>query len=224
METKPNGLIPWRRITALPKSGVLHLVTALAKSGVSWKWVILLWDMYVCNHFTVTMEIWIRSSQWVWYACDVTKMVATQLPVKNKSKICCRAMPDKCCFCAEWCFTAFIWDGFILAHTDCKEMDLCPIGVFFPKKSLPFLTNRSPCGSAIKKGHSDRTRRVVHLSLCCMFFASSQFRARNSVAIFIFFSYRLPAAHGNYIIMPLTIIIFPQVRYNNYIILTYYSS
>jgi len=43
-------------------------------------------------------------------------------------------MADECIFCAEWCSTAIIRDDVILAHTDCKEMDLCPIRVFFEEK------------------------------------------------------------------------------------------
>ena len=77
-------------------------------------------------------------------------------------------MADECSFCAERRSTAIVRDNVILAHTDCKEMDLCPIRAFFSKKSLPFLTNlpqsqihlvklllldekvaRSACGSAI---------------------------------------------------------------------------
>jgi len=42
-------------------------------------------------------------------------------------------MVDKCSFSA-------VQDDFILAHTECKEMDLCPIRAFFPKKPS-FLTN-----------------------------------------------------------------------------------
>ena len=40
---------------------------------------------------------------------------------------------------------------------------------------------------------------------------------------FSFFSCQLPAVHGNDIIMPPTIVIFPWARYNYYIILTDYS-
>jgi len=78
-------------------------------------------------------------------------------------------MADECSFCAERCSTAIIRDDMIFAHTDCKEMNLCPIrAFFFFKKRHPFLTNlpqsqirlvylllldekvaRSPCGSAI---------------------------------------------------------------------------
>ena len=41
---------------------------------------------------------------------------------------------------------------------------------------------------------------------------------------FSFFSYQLPAVHGDDVIMPPAIVVFPQVRYNYYIILTDYSS
>jgi len=41
---------------------------------------------------------------------------------------------------------------------------------------------------------------------------------------FSFFSYWLPAVHGEVVIVPLAIVVFPRARYNNYIILTDYSS
>jgi len=54
-------------------------------------------------------------------------------------------MVDKCSFCAaEQRSTAIIQDDLILAGTDCKVMDLCPIRAFIVlKKSLPFPTNLS---------------------------------------------------------------------------------
>ena len=112
------------------------------------------------------------------------KQVATRLSAKNKSKIWSRAMVDECSFCAEWHSTAIVWDDVILAHTDCKEMDLCPIRAFFRRKAFPFWqicpkvkinllclldekVAHSPCGSAIlEKNRSDRARRVVHSSSC----------------------------------------------------------
>jgi len=54
------------------------------------------------------------------------KQVATWLPVKNKSKIWSIEMADECSFWAERHSMAIIRDV-ILVHTDCKEMDLCPI-------------------------------------------------------------------------------------------------
>jgi len=41
---------------------------------------------------------------------------------------------------------------------------------------------------------------------------------------FSFFSYRLPAVHGNGVVMPPAIVVFPWARYNYYTILTDYSS
>ena len=41
---------------------------------------------------------------------------------------------------------------------------------------------------------------------------------------FSFFSYQLPAVQGDDLIIPPALIIFPQVRYNYYIVLTDYSS
>ena len=36
----------------------------------------------------VAVELWIKKKfSIIWYVCDVTKVVATQLPAKNKSKI-----------------------------------------------------------------------------------------------------------------------------------------
>jgi len=97
------------------------------------------------------------------------KQIATQLPAKKKSKIWRRAMAYECSFCAEWHSTAIVQDDVILAHTDGKEMDLCPIRAFFWRKAFLFWqicpkvkftlssyfywTKKSlvcsPCGSAI---------------------------------------------------------------------------
>jgi len=41
---------------------------------------------------------------------------------------------------------------------------------------------------------------------------------------FKFFSYQLPTVHGDDVIMPLAIVVFPQSRYNYYIVLTDYGS
>jgi len=48
----------------------------------------------------------------------------TWLPARS------RAMVDKCSFCAEWHSIAIVRDNVILAHTDCKEMDVCSIRAF----------------------------------------------------------------------------------------------
>jgi len=53
-------------------------------------------------------------------------------------------MADEYSFCTEQYSTAIVRDDVILAHTDCKEMDLCPIRVFvffFLEKAFFFLTN-----------------------------------------------------------------------------------
>ena len=64
----------------------------------------------------------------------------TWLPVKSKSNL-KQSDGGRVQFCAEQCSTAIV-QFMILTHTDCKEMDLCPIrGYIFVKKSLPFLTN-----------------------------------------------------------------------------------
>jgi len=49
-------------------------------------------------------------------------------------------MVDECRFCAERRSTAIVRDDVILAHTDCKEMDM-PYQSVFSKKSHLFLTN-----------------------------------------------------------------------------------
>ena len=119
----------------------------------------------------------------------------------------------------------------------------CP-KVNFAMSSYFYLTKKSlvlHVGPLFKNNHSDRACRVVHSSPCCMLHTSLctvqracrvvhsspccmlHTKARNSAVIFIF-SYRLPAVHGDDIIMPLAIIGFPRARYNYYIILTAYSS
>jgi len=47
-------------------------------------------------------------------------------------------MADECSFCTERRSTAIIRDNVILAHTNCKEMDLCPIRAFFQRKAILF--------------------------------------------------------------------------------------
>ena len=82
-------------------------------------------------------------------------------------------------------------DDVILAHTDCKEIGLCPIRAFFQRKDIlfdkPAPKSNSPClatstrqkkslvllvGLLFLKNRSDRARRVVHWSPCRMFHAS----------------------------------------------------
>jgi len=41
---------------------------------------------------------------------------------------------------------------------------------------------------------------------------------------FSIFGYQLPAVHGDDVIMPLAIVIFPQARYYYYVLLTDYGS
>ena len=61
-----------------------------------------------------------------------------------------------------------------------------------------------------KKNCSDRARRVVHSSPCCLFLlVHAESRRRNSAAI---------------VIMPLAIVVLPWARCNYFIILTDYSS
>ena len=119
------------------------------------------------------------------------KRVATRLPAKNKSKIWSKAMADECSFCAERRSTAIVRDDLILAHTDCREMDPCPIRAFFQRKAILFWQtcpkSNSLCVATsarqksrsfslwvhyFKKNCSDRARRAVHWSPCRMFHAS----------------------------------------------------
>jgi len=143
-------------------------------------------------------------------------------------------MADECSFCVEQCSTAIVGDDVILAqHTGCKEMDLCPIRVFFRRKALLFLQTcpevkfavssllllkekvaRSPGGSAISKNRSDWACRVVHSSPCCMFDTSLCTIQSKKFCCDFFFSYRLPAMHGEDVIIPPVIVIFPRARYN----------
>ena len=100
-------------------------------------------------------------------------------------------MADECSFCTERRSTVIVRDNVILAHTDCKEMDLCPIRAFFQRKAILFWqtcpkvkfamssyfcsTKKSlvlHVGPLFKKNRSDRARRVVHWSQCRMFHAS----------------------------------------------------
>ena len=122
------------------------------------------------------------------------KRVATRLPAKNKSKIWSRAMADECSFCAEQRSTAIVRDDVILAHTYCKEMDLCLSlsECFFEEKASFFdksaPKSNSPCLAA-STGRKSRsfsvwvhyfrkitligyTEYIVHSSLCCMFHTS----------------------------------------------------
>ena len=120
------------------------------------------------------------------------KRVATRLPAKNNWKIWSKAMADECSFCAERRSTAIVRDDVILAHTDCREMDPCPIRAFFQRKAMLFFDkpapkSNSPCPATspwqksrsfylwvryFKKNRSIRARRVVHWSPCRMFHAS----------------------------------------------------
>ena len=72
------------------------------------------------------------------------------------------------------------------------------------------LVSHSLHGSAIL-WHSDRACRVVYTSVVCFMLVYAQFRARNSAAILIL-SYRLPAVHGDDVVMPPVIVIFPRAR------------
>ena len=65
---------------------------------------------------------------------------------------------NKCSFCTAWCSiawsTAIVQEDLVLAHTDCKKMDLHPIRAFFeekpsvlnkpaPKLKSPYLPTKS---------------------------------------------------------------------------------
>ena len=47
-------------------------------------------------------------------------------------------MADEYSFCTERRSTAIVRDDVISAHTDCKEMELCPIRAFFRRKAILF--------------------------------------------------------------------------------------
>ena len=100
-------------------------------------------------------------------------------------------MADKCSLCAERRSTAIVRDDVILAHNNCKEIDLCPIRAFFQRKAILFWqtcpkvkfavsnyfysTKKSlvlRVGPLFLKNRSDKARRVVHWSPCRMFHAS----------------------------------------------------
>ena len=51
----------------------------------------------------------------------------------------------------------------------------------------------------------------THHCVVCFMLVYVQFRARNSAAILIL-SYRLPAVHGDDVVMPPVIVIFPRAR------------
>jgi len=100
-------------------------------------------------------------------------------------------MADECSFYAEWCSTATIQDKVILAHSVCKEMNLCLIRAFLEEKPSFFLTDlpsNQIClsshyypmkkllvlrvGPLFLKNRSDMARKVVHSSPCCVFHTS----------------------------------------------------
>ena len=91
-----------------------------------------------------------------------------------------------------------------------------------PKSNSPCLATftrqrvaRSLCGSTILKNRSDRACRVVHWSPCRMFHASLRtIQSKKFCGDFQFLviSY-LHAVHGDDVIMPQAIVIFPQTRY-----------
>jgi len=122
------------------------------------------------------------------------KQVATWLPVKNKSKIWSIEMADECSFWAERHSMAIIRDV-ILVHTDCKEMDLCPIRVFFRRKAFRFWQTWPKIKSAVfsyfnlsksvpfsihihyfKKNRSDRACTLYYV--VCFMPVYAKFRAK----------------------------------------------
>ena len=52
-------------------------------------------------------------------------------------------MAAECSFCAERCSTEIVQNELVLAHTDCKEMDLCLLECFL-EQSLPFFDRPAP--------------------------------------------------------------------------------
>jgi len=67
-------------------------------------------------------------------------------------------MADECSFCAEWRSTAIVRDDVILAHTDCKEMDLCPIRAFFFKEKQSFFDKPAPKSNSLCLATSTRQK------------------------------------------------------------------
>jgi len=147
---------------------------------------------------------------------------------KNKSKIGSKAMADECSFCGEWCSRATVEDSLALARTDRKEMDLCPIRVFFFRKTCPedkftvssyFYSTKKQLvlhmGPLSLQNHSYRACRIVHLSQCCMFHTSLctiQSKKFHADFLFLFFiSCLLPATDGDDVIALLAIIVFDMI-------------
>ena len=115
-------------------------------------------------------------------------------------------MADEYSFCTERRSTAIVRDDVILAHTDCKEMDLCPIRAFFRRKAILFWqtcpkvkfavssyfysTKKSLVSGWVRYfkkialiGHTEQCTRHLVVSFTLV---NAQCRARNSAAIFIF--------------------------------------
>lgn len=131
---------------------------------------------------------------------------------KNKSKIGSKAMADECSFCGEWCSRATVEDSLALARTDRKEMDLCPIRVFFKRKpsffDKPAPKSNSQCPAtstwwkhrlfSVLIGHAEW---YTHHHVVCFTHNHEQERVSS-------FNYRLPAPHGDDVIIPPAIVIF----------------
>jgi len=76
-------------------------------------------------------------------------------------------MADEYSFCTERRSTAIVRDDVILAHTDCQEMDPCPIRAFFRRKAILFWQtcpkSNSPCRatSTRQKSRSSPCRSAI---------------------------------------------------------------
>jgi len=64
----------------------------------------------------------------MWYIYDVTN------EVNHHGKL----MTSECSSCTELWPAVIDGDTFVLVHTDCKEMDLCPIRECFQRKAFLF--------------------------------------------------------------------------------------
>jgi len=75
-------------------------------------------------------------------------------------------MADEYSFCTEQHSTAIVRDDVILAHSDCKEMDLCPIRAFFQRKAILFWQTCPKVKFAVSSYfYSTKKLLVLHVSL-----------------------------------------------------------
>ena len=78
-------------------------------------------------------------------------------------------MADEYSFCTEQHSTAIVQDDVILAHTNCKEMDLCPIRAFFSEKSHPFFDKPAPKSNSPCLATSTRPKKALVLRVGLLF-------------------------------------------------------